>query len=122
MHEDYEVKYWMKHLEISREELQRAVDKVGPTAAAVRKEVAAALVELLHNQRPERVFLWASLERPANEPFWAALKGVEHPVTVVLGGPGWPVTTPPVPRHVTVLRAEDLASAADLLAGGRGRH
>ena len=81
-----------------------------------------ALVELLHNQRPERVFLWASLERPANEPFWAALKGVEHPVTVVLGGPGWPVTTPPVPRHVTVLRAEDLASAADLLAGGRGRH
>jgi hypothetical protein len=30
----------MKHLDISREELQRAVDKVGPTAAAVRKELS----------------------------------------------------------------------------------
>ena len=39
MHEDFEVKYWTKELGVSREELQRAVDKVGNSAAAVRKEL-----------------------------------------------------------------------------------
>jgi hypothetical protein len=39
MHEDYEVKYWTKSLGVSREELQKAVDKVGNSAAAVRKEL-----------------------------------------------------------------------------------
>jgi hypothetical protein len=39
MHEDYEVKYWTHHLGVSREELKRAVDKVGNSAAAVRKEL-----------------------------------------------------------------------------------
>jgi uncharacterized protein DUF3606 len=41
MQEDYEVKYWAKELGVSREELQKAVDKVGNSAAAVRKELAA---------------------------------------------------------------------------------
>jgi uncharacterized protein DUF3606 len=41
MHEDYEVKYWAKELGVSREELQKTVDKVGNSAAAVRKELAA---------------------------------------------------------------------------------
>jgi hypothetical protein len=39
MHEDYEVKYWSKHLGVTREELQRLVDKVGNGASAVRKEL-----------------------------------------------------------------------------------
>jgi hypothetical protein len=39
MHEDYEVKYWCKHLGVAREELQRLVDKVGSAASAVRKEL-----------------------------------------------------------------------------------
>ena len=39
MHEDFEVKYWTKELGVSKEELQRAVDKVGSSAAAVRKEL-----------------------------------------------------------------------------------
>jgi hypothetical protein len=39
MSEDYEVHYWTKHLNVSREVLQRAVDKVGNSAAAVRKEL-----------------------------------------------------------------------------------
>lgn len=39
MHEDFEVKYWTKELGVSKEELQRAVDKVGNAAAAVRKEL-----------------------------------------------------------------------------------
>ena len=39
MHEDHEVKYWSHALGVSRETLQRAVDKVGNSAAAVRKEL-----------------------------------------------------------------------------------
>lgn len=34
-----EIKHWIKHLGVSREELQRAVNKVGNSAAAVRKEL-----------------------------------------------------------------------------------
>jgi Protein of unknown function (DUF3606) len=41
MHEPREVQYWTKHLKVSREELQKAVEKVGNGAAAVRKELAA---------------------------------------------------------------------------------
>jgi hypothetical protein len=39
MTEELEVKYWIKHLGVSREELQRALDKVGNSTAAVRKEL-----------------------------------------------------------------------------------
>lgn len=39
MHEAHEVQYWTKHLNVSKEELQRAVDKVGNSAAAVRKQL-----------------------------------------------------------------------------------
>jgi hypothetical protein len=42
MSENHEVKYWTRHLGVSREELQRAVDKVGNAAAAVRKELGKA--------------------------------------------------------------------------------
>ena len=39
MHEGHEVKYWTHALGISREELQKVVDKVGNSAATVRKEL-----------------------------------------------------------------------------------
>ena len=39
MGEEHEVAYWTKALGVSREELQRAVDKVGNSTTAVRKEV-----------------------------------------------------------------------------------
>ena len=39
MSEDYEVKYWAKELGVTRDELQRIIDKVGNSAAAVRKEL-----------------------------------------------------------------------------------
>ena len=39
MNEDYEVRYWTKHLGVTRDELERAVGKVGNAAAAVRKEL-----------------------------------------------------------------------------------
>jgi hypothetical protein len=41
MHEDYEVKYWTKELGVSKEELQKTVNKVGNSASAVRKELSA---------------------------------------------------------------------------------
>jgi Protein of unknown function (DUF3606) len=39
MNQKHEVRYWTKHLNISKEQLQKAVDKVGSSAAAVRKEL-----------------------------------------------------------------------------------
>ena len=39
MGEDFEIKYWLKALGVSMNELQRAVDRVGNSAAAVRKEL-----------------------------------------------------------------------------------
>jgi 3-oxoacyl-[acyl-carrier-protein] synthase III len=41
MHQPYEVKYWTKELGVDKEQLQRLVEKVGNSAAAVRKELAA---------------------------------------------------------------------------------
>jgi hypothetical protein len=41
MSEEFEVRYWMKALGVDHDTLQRAVDKVGNSAAAVRKELAA---------------------------------------------------------------------------------
>jgi len=40
MQERWEVKYWARELGVSHAELQKAVDKVGNSAAAVRKELA----------------------------------------------------------------------------------
>ena len=40
MHETWEVKYWTHALGVTREKLQQAVDKVGNSAAAVRKELS----------------------------------------------------------------------------------
>jgi hypothetical protein len=41
MNVDDEVRYWTKHLCVTRKELQSIIDKVGNSAAAVRKELAA---------------------------------------------------------------------------------
>ena len=40
MDDELEVKYWIKHLGISAEELKNTVEKVGNSASAVRKELA----------------------------------------------------------------------------------
>lgn len=39
MHQEYELRYWIKHLGVTKEELARAVEKVGNSAATVRKEL-----------------------------------------------------------------------------------
>ena len=51
MHQSYEVKYWTHQLGVSRERLQQAVDKVGNSAAAVRKELG---VLILATRSPRR--------------------------------------------------------------------
>ena len=39
MSDDDDIRYWSKHLGVSKDELAGAVDKVGNSAAAVRKEL-----------------------------------------------------------------------------------
>jgi hypothetical protein len=39
MHEPFEVKYWIHAFGVSKEQLQKAVHKVGNSAATVRKEL-----------------------------------------------------------------------------------
>ena len=39
MQEDYEVQYWTKKFNCSREDLERAVERVGNGAAAVEREL-----------------------------------------------------------------------------------
>ena len=41
MNEDYEVKYWTKHFGVSKERLAEVVQRVGNSATAVQKELAA---------------------------------------------------------------------------------
>jgi hypothetical protein len=41
MGDEHEVRYWTEALGVSREKLQAAVDKVGNSVEAVRKELAA---------------------------------------------------------------------------------
>ena len=39
MGQPHDVHYWTRHLGVTKDELQRTVDKVGNSAAAVRKEL-----------------------------------------------------------------------------------
>jgi hypothetical protein len=39
MGQTHEVRYWTKHLGVTKDELQRTVDRVGNSVAAVRKEL-----------------------------------------------------------------------------------
>jgi hypothetical protein len=39
LREPHELQYWLKHPNVSKEDLQKAIHKVGNSAAAVRKEL-----------------------------------------------------------------------------------
>ena len=68
------------------------------------------------------MFLWASIRRPAKDPLWPALKSLDRPLTLVLGGPGWPERMEaPTSSAVTVRRADDLGQACGLLAEVAGQ-
>ena len=40
VHEDHEVRYWTEALGVSRDQLEKAVHAVGPSATAVREHLA----------------------------------------------------------------------------------
>ena len=77
-----------------------------------------ALVDLLGRLAPPVAFLWASMTRPAPDPLWPALSALPRPVTLVIGGPGWPAeAVRATPARVTLCRAESLAEACTVLSG-----
>jgi DNA-binding transcriptional MerR regulator len=78
-----------------------------------------ALEHLLMGRRPSRLFLWASIARQVDERLWTVLRDVGWPLTVVIGGPGWPAHLPNTPPSVTVVRVHDLAGATEKLVGAR---
>ena len=39
MSEEYDVKYWMQHLGVTKDELQKVVDRVGTSVTDVEKEL-----------------------------------------------------------------------------------
>jgi hypothetical protein len=41
LEQEDQIKHWIRHLGVTRDELARVVEKVGNSAAAVRKELAA---------------------------------------------------------------------------------
>ena len=52
MHEDFEVKYWTKELGVSRDELQKPVDKVRNSAVTEARGMLA-----IFGARPARFFM-----------------------------------------------------------------
>src|SRR3954467_6030050 len=56
MSEDFEVKYWLKALGVSKDELKRAVEKVGNSAAAVRKELGVRRAKPYGGREPRSDF------------------------------------------------------------------
>ena len=54
MHRRYEVRHWTKALRVDRTKLQKTVDKVGNSAAAVRKELKACGMLAISGARPAR--------------------------------------------------------------------
>lgn len=76
---------------------------------------ADALISALRQSRPRAVFLWASLPRPRDEPFWRQLEAVDWPLDVVIGGPGWAGGLAAPEGPVVVRRVEDFGSAVRAL-------
>ncbi len=70
-----------------------------------------ALAQALERARPPAIFIWASLRRLPTEPLWDLVGGLEWPLVVVIGGPGWPPEVTGPRGHATVVHASDLGSA-----------
>ncbi len=82
-----------------------------------------ALVEAMRRTTPPAVFLWASISRRRHEPFWSALDAVDWPMTVIVGGPGWPTDVRLDHDDIVLRQVDDFdaAVAALLEASGRTR-
>jgi MerR family transcriptional regulator, light-induced transcriptional regulator len=70
-----------------------------------------ALAKALDRARPPAIFIWASLRRLPTEPLWDLVGGLDWPLVVVIGGPGWPPEVAGTRGHATVVHASDLGSA-----------
>jgi DNA-binding transcriptional MerR regulator len=70
-----------------------------------------ALAQALDRARPPAIFIWASLRRLPTEPLWDLVEGLDWPLTVVIGGPGWPPEVTGTRGLATVVHAGDLGSA-----------
>lgn len=79
-----------------------------------------SLVDALVQTRPRVLFLWASLARRYREPLWDGLHTIDWPLTVVIGGPGWPEHVAHHNPHVTIDRVADFASALRVLVAANG--
>ena len=65
-----------------------------------------ALAQALDRARPPAIFIWASLRRLPTEPFWDLVDGLDWPLVVVIGGPGWPPEVTGTRGFATVVHAE----------------
>lgn len=75
-----------------------------------------ALLDLVGRATPPVIFLWASIGRPGDDPLWKALSSIERPLTIVIGGPGWPDDLSVASPAVTLRRAGSLDEACDALS------
>ncbi len=76
-----------------------------------------ALIDLVGRSTPPVVFLWASITRPASDPLWSAISSIDRPLTLIIGGPGWPADLEVSPSSpVTMKRADTLDQACESLA------
>ncbi|MDO9377209.1 MAG: MerR family transcriptional regulator [Nocardioidaceae bacterium] len=73
--------------------LEAALASAGLTCYALGSRVPArALAHTMQRKQPRVVFLWSSIARPLDDETWSAFDGLDAPVSVLLGGPGWPET------------------------------
>ncbi|MDN5798393.1 MAG: MerR family transcriptional regulator [Intrasporangium sp.] len=79
-----------------------------------------SLVDALVQTKPRVLFLWASLARRHWEPLWDGLQTVDWPLTVVIGGPGWPEHVAHHNPYVTLDRVADFSSALRVLVAANG--
>lgn len=76
---------------------------------------AMALANSIERMQPSIVFLWASMTRPQDDSLWHYLGELSSPLTVILGGPGWPAEAPIVGTAVTLRPQSDLQGTLELI-------
>ncbi|MFY0409188.1 MerR family transcriptional regulator [Solicola sp. PLA-1-18] len=92
--------------------LEAALAADGLTCYALGSRVPArALAHTLERKQPRVVFLWSSIARPQVDETWSAFDRLDHEVTVLLGGPGWPAERAASAPDTTMLHS--LGGAVD---------
>ena len=98
------------HLPLLAVEAELARHGVASLLLGARVPVRA-LATALDRARPPAVFIWASLRRLPTEPLWQMVEDLDWPLTVVIGGPGWPHQVTGSHGAATVVHAADLGTA-----------